>query len=58
MVAMMHTTNTVTFDETGLIVDGVSVSDSVTNQLDVVRTTKPGARLPDPGAPVVVLKEG
>jgi gamma-glutamyltranspeptidase/glutathione hydrolase len=56
MVAMMHTINTVSYGETGLIVDGVSVSDSLTNQLDVARRTKPGARLPDSGDSVVVFK--
>jgi gamma-glutamyltranspeptidase/glutathione hydrolase len=58
MVAMMHSINTVTFGETGLIVDGISVSDALTNQLDVARATKPGSRLPDPGEPVFVLKKG
>lgn len=58
MVAMLHTINSVTFGETGLIVGGVSVPDALTNQLDVAKTTEPGTRLPDPGAPVLVLKNG
>jgi hypothetical protein len=57
MVAMMHSINTVTFGETGLIGDGISVSDALTNQLDVGRATKPGSRLPHPGESVFVLKK-
>jgi gamma-glutamyltranspeptidase / glutathione hydrolase len=58
MAALMHSINTVSFGETGLIIDGVSVSDSLTNQLDVAANTKPGSRLPDPGAPLVITRDG
>lgn len=58
MVAMLHSINAVTFGETGLIVGGVSVPDALTNQLDVAKVTEPGTRLPDPGAPVLIVKNG
>ena len=58
MAAMMHSINTITFGETGLIIGGVSVSDAVTNQLDVARATKPGLASPILAHPVVVLNHG
>lgn len=58
MAAMLHTINTVSFGEGGLVIDGVSIPDALTNQLDVARATEPGTRLPDPGAPTIVLKDG
>jgi gamma-glutamyltranspeptidase/glutathione hydrolase len=58
MAAMLHTINAISYGETGLVIDGISVPDALTNQLDVARETTPGERLPDPGAPAVVLKDG
>lgn len=58
MAAAVHSINTVCFGETGLVIDGVSISDALNHQLDVARQTKPGGRLPDPTSPLVILKDG
>jgi len=58
MAAVLHTINSVVYGGTGLVIEGVSLPDAITNELDVARVTEPGTRLPDAGAPVLVLKDG
>ncbi len=58
MAALLHTINTLSFGESGLVIDGVSVPDSLVYQLDVARITPGGERLPDPTCLAVVLKSG
>jgi gamma-glutamyltranspeptidase/glutathione hydrolase len=56
MVAMVHSIETLVYGETGLVIGGISISDGLTNQLDVARATKPGSRLPGPLESVLVFK--
>jgi gamma-glutamyltranspeptidase/glutathione hydrolase len=58
MAALTHSINTVTYGETGLVIDGVSVPDALTNQREVAAVVPPGDRLPDPVSPVIILREG
>src|SRR5262245_19540480 len=56
MAAVLHTSNTVLWGTTGIFVDGVSIPDSAAFQQPRIAGIKPGDRLPDPGNPVIVLK--
>jgi len=57
-VAVVHSINTVTWGETGIFVDGVSIPDSAAYQQEAIATAGPGARLPDPTNPLLVLRKG
>jgi gamma-glutamyltranspeptidase / glutathione hydrolase len=56
MAAVLHSINTVLWGTTGIFVDGVSIPDSAAFQQPTIAGIKPGDRLPDPGNPVIVLK--
>jgi len=58
VVTIVHTINTVSWGTTGIFVDGVSVNDSASFQQPVIDHVGPGARLPEPTCPVLVLKDG
>jgi gamma-glutamyltranspeptidase/glutathione hydrolase len=57
-----HTINTVLWGTTGINIDGVSIPDAASFQQAVMKAAidraGPGARLPDPTNPVMVLKDG
>lgn len=58
VAALLHTINTATWGNTGIVVDGVSIADPARYQQLPVARAGPGARLPDPTNPVIVLKDG
>ena len=58
MAAILHSMNTYAFGETGLIIDGISISDAMHHQVDIVKAIKPGVRIPDPGTPLMIIKNG
>ncbi len=58
VAALLHSSNTVAFGESGLYVDGVSIPDSATFQQVALSFTEPGERLQNPTVPLVVLKDG
>jgi len=58
VAAIVHTINTVSWGQTGLFVDGVSIPDSAAFQQSLIAQTKPGDRLPDPTAPLIVMRQG
>jgi len=58
MAALLHSSNTSSFSETGLYIDGVSIPDSATFQQATIVNTRPGGRLYNPTAPLIVLKDG
>jgi gamma-glutamyltranspeptidase / glutathione hydrolase len=58
VAALLHTSNTTTWGALGLLVDGVGISDVGRYQQRLVARAGPGARLPDPTNPALVLKGG
>jgi gamma-glutamyltranspeptidase/glutathione hydrolase len=62
LAVFTHTINTVLWGTTGINVDGVSIPDAASFQQAVMKATiarmGPGARLPDPTNPVIVLRDG
>jgi len=57
-VAIVHSINTVTWGETGIFVAGVSIPDAACYQQEALAMAGPGARLPDPTSPLLVLRDG
>ncbi len=58
MASVFHSINRVLWGSTGIVVDGISVPDSGCFQQLPISEVGPGARLPDPSNPLIVLKEG
>jgi len=58
VAAVVHTINTSAWGETGIFVDGISISDAAVFQQPLIAAVGPGKRLPDPTQPAVVLKDG
>ncbi len=58
VAAVVHTINTAAWGDTAIFVDGISIPDSAAFQQALIAETGPGNRLPDPTAPVIVLKDG
>jgi gamma-glutamyltranspeptidase/glutathione hydrolase len=62
MAVITHTINTVLWGTTGINIDGVSIPDAASFQQAMMKSAieqaGPGARLPDPTNPVMVLKDG
>jgi gamma-glutamyltranspeptidase/glutathione hydrolase len=58
MAAVTHSINTTLWGDTGLFVGGISIPDSAAFQQELIHTTGPGKRLPDPMCPLIVLKDG
>ena len=58
MAAILHSMKTYAFGETGLIIDGISIPDAMHHQLDIVKAIKSGVRIPDPGTPLISIKNG
>ena len=58
MAAVVHSINTVMWGKTGIVVDGVSVSDSASFQQNQIASTGAGERLPGPTNPLIVMKGG
>jgi gamma-glutamyltranspeptidase / glutathione hydrolase len=58
IAAVVHSINAVSWGGTGINVDGISIPDSASFQQPGIAAVGPGARLPDPTNPGVVLKDG
>jgi gamma-glutamyltranspeptidase/glutathione hydrolase len=58
VAALTHTINTALWGASGITVDGITVSDAACFQQDLIRRVGPGARLPDPTNPIIVMKDG
>lgn len=58
VAAMVHTINSMMWGKTGIFVDGVSINDAASFQQAAVARVGPGARLPDPTNPMLVLADG
>ena len=58
MAAVVHSVNTVSWGATGIFVDGISIPDSASFQQEAIARAGPGARLPDPTNPGLVVKDG
>jgi gamma-glutamyltranspeptidase/glutathione hydrolase len=58
VVSLLHTINTGTWGTTGIVVDGVSIADPGASQQPAIARAGPGARLPEPTNPLIVLKDG
>lgn len=57
MAAVVHSINTVAWGATGIFVDGISIPDSAAFQQAAIAAAGPGARLPEPTNPGVILKD-
>lgn len=62
IAALTHSINTVTWGTTGITVDGITIPDAASFQQAALQAAinagGPGARLPDPINPILVLKDG
>ncbi len=58
VAALLQTINTDLWGRTGIFVDGVPISDAAVFQSERIRQIGPGARLPHPGNPMIVFKDG
>ena len=58
MGALLHSSNTRAFGESGIYIDGISIPDSATFQQQALAYTTPGERLENPTVPLIVLKDG
>lgn len=58
VAALTHTINTAVFGGTGINVGGISIPDAACFQQDLIRRVGPGARLPEPTNPLLVMKDG
>lgn len=58
MAALLHSSNTRGFGESGLYIDGVSIPDSATFQQQVLAFTEPGKRLSNPTVPLIAMRDG
>lgn len=56
--AIVHSINTVTWGETGIFVDGISIPDAAAFQQAPMAQAGAGNRLPDPTNPLLVLRDG
>ena len=57
MVGMVHSINTISWGQTGIFVDGISIPDSAMHQQAQVAAAGPGNRLPDPTNPGIVMQD-
>ncbi len=58
VAALLHTSNAATWGTSALFVDGVWIPDPGSYQQEPIARAGPGARLPDPTNPAIVLKNG
>lgn len=58
VAALIHTINTTSWGASGITVEGVSIGDPGYWQQALIARTEPGARLPDPTNPLLVLRDG
>jgi gamma-glutamyltranspeptidase/glutathione hydrolase len=58
IAALLHSSNTRSFGETGLYIDGISIPDSATFQQVALSFIEPGDRLFNPTTPLVALRDG
>jgi len=58
VAAIGHSLNGGIWGTHGIFVDGISIPDSASGQQREIAKLKPGSRLPDPGNPVIALKDG
>src|SRR5262245_5932200 len=58
VAAIGHSLNGGIWGTHGIFVDGISIPDSASGQQTEIAKLKPGSRLPDPGNPVIALKDG
>ena len=58
VAALVHSSNTASGWATGIVVDGICVPDSAGFQQAQIAAAGPGARLPDPTNPALVLRDG
>jgi gamma-glutamyltranspeptidase/glutathione hydrolase len=58
IAAIQHTINTDSWGETGIFVDGISISDGLVVPRDILPSVRPGGYIPDPSNPLVMFKDG
>jgi gamma-glutamyltranspeptidase/glutathione hydrolase len=58
VAAVLHSINTLYWGSTGIFVEGISIPDSASFQQAQIAKLKPGDRLPEITAPLIVLKDG
>jgi gamma-glutamyltranspeptidase / glutathione hydrolase len=58
VAVLVHTINTVTWGNTGIVVGGVPVSDAATVNKSFLEQIKPGAHVPNVMSPVIALRGG
>lgn len=58
VAALVHSSNTAGYWATGIVVDGIVLTDSASSQQEQIAQAGPGARLPDPTNPAIVLRNG
>jgi gamma-glutamyltranspeptidase / glutathione hydrolase len=58
VACVLHSFNGALWGSTGIFVDGISIPDSACFQQRLIAEVGPGARLPDPSNPLIVLEGG
>ena len=58
VAALVHTINAITWGDTGIVVGGVPIGDSGAIYKYLLKTTRPGDRVPGPLAPLIALRDG
>ncbi len=58
LAAVTHTIYAAVWGNTGIFVDGVSISDSASFQQEAIKRAGPGRRLPDAQSPLIVTRNG
>jgi gamma-glutamyltranspeptidase / glutathione hydrolase len=58
VAALLHTSNAASWGTSAIFVDGVWIPDPASYQQEAIARAGPGARLPDPTNPMIVLKNG
>ncbi len=58
IAVVCHSINAVSWGATGINVDGISIPDSASFQRAEIAKVTPGARLPDPSSPGLVVSKG
>ena len=58
VAALVHSINTMPWGTTGIVVGGIPISDAAGFQQNRMIHVKPGGRVPDDMAPVIVIKAG
>jgi gamma-glutamyltranspeptidase / glutathione hydrolase len=58
VISLLHSINTSSWGLTGIFVDGVSIPDAGLVNRKILQQISPGARVPDPTNPVIVLRQG